>query len=161
MAHSRKPKQETPQASLRARALRLLARREHSRLELERKLAPHAQDPGELGSLLEDLTRRGWLSERRVVEQVIYARRGKFGSRRIRQELRDKGVAEELVAEALPQLKESEAEAAREVWRRKFGAPPRNRVEHARQVRFMQGRGFALETIVKIIKSGGASDDSA
>lgn len=161
MAQSRKPKQETPQASLRARALRLLARREHSRLELERKLAPHAQDPEELRCLLDDLARRGWLSERRVVEQVIHTRRRKFGSRRIRQELLDRGVAEELVAEALPLLKESDFEAAREVWRRKFGAPPRGRNERARQVRFMQGRGFALETIVKIIKSGGADDDSA
>jgi regulatory protein len=161
VAQSRKPNQETPQTSLRARALRLLARREHSRLELERKLAPHAQDSGELESLLDDLARRGWLSERRVVEQVMYTRRSKFGSRRIRQELLDKGVAEELVAEALPQLKASEVEAAREVWRRKFGAPPRDRNERARQVRFMQGRGFALETILKIIKSGGVDDDGA
>ena len=161
MAQSRKPKQEKLQTSLRARALRLLARREHSRLELERKLAPHAQDPEELRSLLDDLARRGWLSERRVVEQVIHTRRGKFGSRRIRQDLLDKGVAEELVAEALPQLKESEVEAARKVWRRKFGAPPRNRNERARQVRFMQGRGFALDMILKIIKSGGADDESA
>ena len=161
MAQSRKLKQEKPPASLRARALRLLARREHSRRELEHKLAPHAGDPDELRSLLDDLTRRGWLSERRVVEQVIHTRRGKFGSRRIRQELLDKGVAEELVAAALPLLKESDVEAAREVWRRKFGAPPRSRNERARQVRFMQGRGFALDTILKIIKSGGADDDSA
>lgn len=161
MAQSRKPKQEKPPASLRARALRLLARREHSRLELEHKLGPHAQDPEELRSLLDDLGRQGWLSERRVVEQIIHTRRGKFGSRRIRQELLDRGVAEELVAEALPLLKESDFEAAREVWRRKFGAPPRSRNERARQVRFMQGRGFALESILKIIKSAGADDESA
>lgn len=161
MGQNRKLKQEKPPASLRARALRLLARREHSRLELERKLAPHAQDPEELTRLLDDLARRGWLSERRLVEQVVHTRRGKFGSRRIRQELLDKGVAEELIAEALPQLEESDVEAAREVWRRKFGAPPRSRNERARQVRFMQGRGFALETILKVIKSGGADDQSA
>ena len=161
MAQSRKLKQKKPPANLRARALRLLARREHSRLELEYKLAPHAPDPEELGRLLDDLARRGWLSERRLVEQVIHARRGKFGSRRIRQELLDKGVAEELVAEALPLLKASEVEAAREVWRRKFGAPPRSRNERARQVRFMQGRGFALETILKVIKWAGADDGDA
>ena len=161
MGQNRKLKQRKPPASLRARALRLLARREHSRLELEYKLAPHASDPAELGSLLDDLARRGWLSERRLVEQVIHTRRGKLGSRRIRQELLDKGVAEELIAEALPQLEESDVEAACEVWRRKFGAPPRNRNERARQVRFMQGRGFALDMILKIIKSGGADDESA
>ena len=152
MAQKRKLKQEKPPASLRARALRLLARREHSRLELEYKLAPHAPDPEELGSLLDDLARRGWLSERRLVEQVIHTRRGKFGSRRIRQELLDKGVAEELIAEALPQLEESDVEAAREVWRRKFGAPPRSRNERAQQVRFMQGRGFDLATIFTVIE---------
>lgn len=158
MAQRRKPKQEKPPVSLRARALRLLARREHSRLELEHKLGPHAQDPGELSSLLDDLGRQGWLSERRVVEQIIHTRRGKFGSRRIRQELLDRGVAEELISEALPQLKESDVEAAGELWRRKFGAPPRSRNERARQVRFMQGRGFALDTILKIIKSAEADD---
>jgi regulatory protein len=134
--------------------LRLLARREHSRLELQRKLAPHAQDPGELASLLDELCRRGWLSERRVVEQIIHARREKFGSRRIRQELLDKGVAEELVAESLPQLKDGDIEAARAVWRKKFGKLPRNAAERARQVRFMQGRGFTLETVLHTIKRG-------
>jgi len=132
--------------------LRLLARREHSRLELEYKLAPHAPDPEALGSLLDDLARRGWLSERRLVEQVVHTRRSKFGSRRIRQELLDKGVAEELIAEALPQLEQSDVEAALEIWRRKFGAPPRSRNERARQVRFMQGRGFALDVIFKVIE---------
>ena len=161
MAQSRKLKQKKPPANLRARALRLLARREHSRLELEYKLAPHAPDPEELGRLLGDLARRGWLSERRLVEQVIHARRGQFGSRRIRQELLDKGVAEELIAEVLPQLEESDVEAARGVWRRKFGSSPRSGNERAQQVRFMQGRGFALETILKIIKSAGADNDSA
>lgn len=160
-AQDRKPKQEKPQASLRARALRLLASREHSRLELQRKLAPHAQDPEELARLLDELTRRSWLSEQRLAEQVIHSRRGKFGSRRIRQELLDRGVAEELIADALPLLKESDFEAARDVWRRKFGAPPRSRNERARQVRFMQGRGFALDTILKVIKSAAADDESA
>ena len=81
------PKKNRPEPSLQARALRLLARREHSRLELSRKLAPHAQDPDEVANLIEDLVRRGWLSEQRVVEQLIHARRGKRGSQRIRQEL--------------------------------------------------------------------------
>ena len=160
MAQNRKLKQEKPPASLRARALRLLARREHSRLELEHKLGPHARDPEELRALLDDLARRGWLSEHRVIEQVIHTRRGKFGSRRIRQELLDKGVAEELIAEAMPQLGESDVEAAREAWRRKFGAPPRNRNERARQVRFMQGRGFALDVIFKVINGQGEESET-
>ena len=157
---SPKPRREKPPASLRARALRLLARREHSRLELQRKLALHAEDADELERLLDDLTQRGWLAEARVAEQLIHARRGRFGSGRIRQELLAKGVAEEVVASVLPQLKESDLEAARSVWRRKFGKPPRSAADRARQVRFMQGRGFALETILKVMRSAGADDES-
>lgn len=148
-------KKNRPEPSLRARALRLLARREHSRLELQRKLAAYARDPGELEDLITDLTRRGWLSDQRVVEQLIHAHRGKFGSRRIRQQLLDKGIDEEQVARALPQLREGDIEAARTVWQRKFGKLPHGAAERAKQVRFMQGRGFALETVLRIIRGNG------
>jgi regulatory protein len=154
----RQPKKNRPEPSLRARALRLLARREHSRLELQRKLAPHAPDPEELENLIGDLVRRGWLSEQRVVEQLVHARRGKHGSQRIRQELLDKGIAEELVAQALPQLRDGDADAARALWQRKFGTLPRNMAERAKQVRFMQSRGFALETVLRVIKQGGEDE---
>lgn len=147
------------QGSLRARALGLLARREHSRLELERKLSPHAQSAEELANLLDDLVRRGWLSERRVIEQVVHARRGKLGSRRIRQELLDKGIAAELVAEAVAQLKDGDVEAARALWQKKFGSLPRDAAGRARQIRFMQGRGFALEVILKVMKRSGEDDE--
>ena len=154
----RQPKKNKPEPSLRARALRLLARREHSRLELQRKLAPHAPDPEELENLIGDLVRRGWLSEQRVVEQLVHARRGKHGSQRIRQELLDKGIAEELVAQALPQLRDGDADAARALWQRKFGKLPRDMGERAKQVRFMQSRGFALETVLRVIKQGGEDE---
>jgi regulatory protein len=149
-------KQREP--SLRERALRYLARREHSRAELARKLAPHADEPAEIDSVLDDLESRGWLSERRVVEQVMHARRTRFGARRIERELRDKGISEDSVAAALPQLKEGELEAARAVWLRKFrGRQPGRPAERARQVRFLQGRGFGLDVILKVIR--GADDE--
>jgi regulatory protein len=140
------------QSSLRVRALRLLARREHSRLELERKLATHAESPEELAKLLDDLAQRGWLSEQRVIEQVIQARRHRLGSLRIRQVLIDKGIDGELVAEVIVQLQEGEIEAATALWHRKFDNPPRNMSERARQIRFMQNRGFTLEVILHILK---------
>lgn len=165
MSRSPKPKAspspEKLSASLRARALRLLARREHSRRELERKLAPHAADSQELEALLDEFIARGWLREPRVAEQVIHARRSRFGSGRIREELRAKGVAEEVVASLLPELRDGDFEAASAVWRRKFRAPPATNTERARQIRFMQGRGFAMETILKVIRSAGADDDNA
>ena len=142
--------------TLRERALRLLARREHSRAELARKLAPHAGAEDEIERVLDELQARGWLSERRVVEQVVHARRSRFGTRRIERELHDKGVSEESIAAALPELKEGELEAARKIWLRKFGGrQPRRPADRARQIRFLQGRGFDLDTILRVIKGSG------
>lgn len=147
------------QSSLRARALRLLARREHSRLELERKLATHAESPEDLANLLEDLVRRGWLSEQRVIEQVVHARRGRFGSERIWRELRKLGIAEDLIAEALPGMKIGDLDAARAVWNRKFGKLPGDFAERAQQVRFMRNRGFSTDIIRHVITGSTESDD--
>ena len=145
--------QKSGQPTLRERALRFLARREHSRAELERKLAPHAGDPEEIAPVLDELERRGWLSEQRVVEQVVHARRARFGARRIERELLDKGISEDSIAAALPELKGQELEAARVVWQKKFGGRQAGRpAERARQVRFLQGRGFDLDVIMKVIK---------
>jgi len=137
----------------------MLARREHTRHELERKLAPHAEGEAEVGRLLDGFAKCGWLSEQRAVEQVVHARRRKFGSRRIRQELVKRGVDAERMASAMEDLKAGERAALRAVWRRKFGAAPRNAAERARQTRFLQGRGFELDMILKVIKAPGADDD--
>jgi regulatory protein len=142
-------------STLRVRALKLLARREHSRAELARKLSVHAENPADVERVLDDFERRGWLSERRVVEQLVHARRSRYGARRIERDLREKGVSGEAVAAALADLKGGELEAARGVWRRKFGGrQPRGPANRARQVRFLQGRGFDLEMILKVIKGG-------
>lgn len=138
--------------SLRGRAIRLLARREHSRHELARKLAAHAQDADELESVLDALEAQGWLSERRVVEQVVHARRRRFGARRIARELTEKGIGEETVAATLKTLEKEEVESARAVWRRKFSRLPRTAADRARQVRFLQGRGFSFDTIMQVLK---------
>ena len=133
--------------SLKTRALGYLARREHSRLELEKKLAAHAEDPAELSAMLDALEQQGFLSARRMLEQVLQVRRKRFGSQRIVHELREKGIAEDLIAAALPELKETELDAAREVWRKRFAAPPADAKEHGKQMRFLLGRGFAPEVI--------------
>ena len=146
---------KTGEPSLLGRALRLLARREHSRTELARKLAAHAEDLVEIESVLDELERRGWLSERRVVEQMVHARRARFGAHRITRDLLAKGVSQDAIAGALPEIRGGELQAAREVWRRKFGGRlPRNAQERGRQARFLQGRGFGMEVIVKVIKGG-------
>ena len=142
-----------PEPSLRERALRLLARREYSRDELQRRLAPYVEDAEALENLLDDLKRRGWLSEERVVEQVVHARQAKFGGRRIAHELREKGVAEELIDGALAEF--DELATARSVWARKFGMVPADAKERAKQMRFLMSRGFGTETIRKVLQGLG------
>jgi regulatory protein len=137
--------------------LGLLAQREYSKLELARRLLQYTEDPDEIPPLIEDFVERGWLSEKRVVEQVVATRRKRFGSQKITQELRDKGLSDEAIAGARATLKEGDLEAAREVWRRKFPEPPLNANDKARQMRFLQGRGFSLDIIRKVI--AGVDDD--
>ena len=83
---------------------------------------------------------------------MVHGRRSKFGSQRIAHELREKGIDESLIAEALPRLKETELDAAREVWQKKFGVLPANAKERGRQVRFLMGRGFASDVIHKVLR---------
>ena len=137
--------------SLKGRALRLLSQREHSRLELERKLAPHETEPGQLAKALDELQARGFISEERVVESVIHRRAAKLGTARVRQELQAKGLSPEAMGEALEQLRSTELERAREVWARKFGEPATEPKEKARQIRFMVSRGFAAEVVRKVV----------
>ncbi|WP_294769632.1 recombination regulator RecX [uncultured Rhodoferax sp.] len=146
-----------PALSLTGRALRLLGTREHSRAELERKLAPHAEEPGALDKTLDALQAKGFINETRVLESVVHRRAGKLGASRIQHELQAKGLAPEAVAEAVAQLRASELERARDIWRKKFGQPPQDAAERAKQMRFLASRGFGGDTIRKVVS--GADDD--
>jgi regulatory protein len=145
--------------SLRERALRLLARREHSRVELARKLATHAESAEALELLLDDLSARRLLSDERYVEMRMNARGSRFGNARLAHELRTQGVAVELVEAALANVSD-ELSRAREVWQRKFGIRPeaQDQAGRARQIRFMIGRGFSGETIRQVMR-GNFEDD--
>ena len=151
LALAQEPQRAALAAGLKGRALRLLSQREHSRLELERKLAPHETEPGQLAKALDELQARGFISEERVVELVIHRRAAKLGTARVRQELQAKGLSPEAMGEALEQLRSTELERAREVWARKFGEPATEPKEKARQIRFMVSRGFAAEVVRKVV----------
>ena len=140
------------QISLKGRALKLLAAREHSRRELERKLAQHEQEPGQLKTALDDLQARGFIDEQRVVDSLLHRRSARLGTGRIRQELQAKGLDAERVAIAVASLKETEIARAREVWRKKFGVPPTDATERARQARFLAARGFGGEVIGRVLR---------
>ena len=138
--------------SLKGRALQLLSQREHSRTELERKLAVHETTPGELAQALDELQARDFINEGRVIESVINHRSGKLGAARLKQELATKGLGGEAVAQALAALKDSELERAREVWQKKFGEPAQDPRERAKQARFLLTRGFAAEVVSRVLR---------
>jgi regulatory protein len=140
------------QPSLKGRALRLLSQREHSRVELERKLAPHEQEPGELAKALDELQARDFINDGRAIESVIHRRSGKLGAARIKQELAAKGLKGEAVTEAMAQLKTTELDRAKEVWRKKFGTQAQDPQERSKQLRFLITRGFAAEVVRRVVQ---------
>ncbi len=143
--------------SLTGRALRLLSGREHSRAELERKLKPYEEEPGALAAVLDKLQAKDFINEGRVIASVLHRRSAKLGTQRIKQELQAKGLEPEAVAQALDQLRGSEVERAREVWRKKFGTAPTDAADRGKQMRFLASRGFGWDTIHKVV-SGGEDD---
>ncbi|WP_239291231.1 recombination regulator RecX [Candidatus Nitrotoga sp. 1052] len=146
-----------PELSLRTRAMKYLVRREHSRAELHAKLLLQATPDDNVERVLDELVARGWLSDSRAVEQVVRLRRNRFGMQRIAYELRQKGIGEDLINDALPQMRDTELEAARSIWQRKFGIAPEDTKDKAKQVRFMQSRGFMPDVIFKVLRG---TDDS-
>jgi regulatory protein len=162
--------------SLKNRALRHLSQREHSRAELERKLSKHlantARDaanarPGEpadaeescadtasadIAQALDQLAAAGLIDEGRVAESVLNHRGRSHGVRRLRQDLQAKGLDAELVQSTLQQARSTELARAREVWQRRFGHPPADAAERARQLRFLLGRGFETQTALKVVQ---------
>jgi regulatory protein len=148
-----------PQPSLKGRALKLLSGREHSRLELERKLQQFEETPGQLAQALDELTAKGFVSDARVIESLVHRRAPKLGLGRLKQELQGKGLPAEAVASALAGLQATERERAQAIWRKKFGAPPADAQAAAKQMRFLASRGFSGD-IVRRLVSGGFEDIS-
>ncbi len=150
--------------SLKGRALRYLAQREHSRAELERKLARFIDEDADetsareqIAAALDDLSAKGFLSDQRTADSVLTSQGARFGSRRLKQTLQAKGLAPALVASTLQQARATELERAREVWRRRFGAPADDAAGRAKQMRFLAGRGFDGDVIRRVLQAG--SDD--
>ena len=138
--------------SLHTRAMKYLVRREHSRAELHAKLLLLATPDDNVDSVLNELTKRGWLSDSRAAEQLVRMRRNRFGMQRIVYELHQKGIGEDLINDALPQMRDTELEVARSIWQKKFGIPPENAKERAKQLRFMQSRGFMPDLIFNVLQ---------
>lgn len=145
--------------ALRERALRLLARREHSRLELQRKLTPLAQTPADVESLLADFSLRGWINEERVAASLLHRKASRFGILRIRHALQQLGLPEELIDDSCAELKATQGVRARDALIQKFGQPATQRQEQLRQMRFLQARGFSSDAIRQAFKPLPSPDD--
>jgi regulatory protein len=149
--------------SVKGRALRYLAQREHSRAELARKLARTVEDTedasaaAQIESALDQLSAAGLLSDARAAETVLSSQGKRFGSHRLRQVLQGKGLAPELVQHTLQEARGTELARAREVWQRRFGSPPADAQERAKQMRFLAGRGFDGDVIRRVVQD--ADDD--
>ncbi|MBC8520011.1 MAG: regulatory protein RecX [Gammaproteobacteria bacterium] len=140
-------------AHARDQALRLLARREHSILELRRKLVGRGYGEEMVDPLLKQLVEEGVLSEERFAESYVRSRVGKgLGPYRIERELQEKGVPAEKIEPAMEPYADEWNGCARRVKEKKFGT---ERVddfsEQARQQRFLQYRGFTHEQIRVVI----------
>ena len=158
--------QSTTTLSLKGRALRALASREHSRVELVRKLGRLETEPGELDKILDDLAAKGFINEQRVADSLAYRRGAKLGTARVVQELKAKGVEPEAVAQAAVALKATELARAREVWRKKFGGlsaelpgdPADASADRMKQMRFLASRGFSTDVIRKVVGGSDCTD---
>jgi regulatory protein len=148
-----------PPLSLKARALRYLSQREHSRLELARKLGPYVQEGDDLESLLQLLESNKWLSQERFAETLVHRRAQRFGASRIVAELASHGVEGEALHTIKAQLKDSEARRAGEIWRRKFGTVATDPAERNKQMRFLMQRGFSQRAAISALK--GEADEGA
>lgn len=138
---------------LRERALRLLARREHSRAELARKLDQAGFVASDIQLLLDEFEQRNWLSDRRFAESYVADHRARAGSVKLAYDLRQRGVRGDVIEAVLGDNLDGELERAREVWQKKFGTPPADAAEKSKQIRFMLRRGFAQEIIQKTLKA--------
>lgn len=160
--------------SLRQRALDYLAKREYSYTELAQKLSKYVKetdedsdadfgagagkDTDEITAILDDFKTRGWLSDKRFTEMLVHARKTKFGSARVANELREKGVADELISSAVAEIKLNELDNARNVWQKKYKASAETREEWAKQARFLQSRGFGFDVIKKVLNHTESED---
>lgn len=138
--------------TLKAKAIDYLSRREHSRLELARKLTRYAPDAeeAEIEAVLTLLESQGLLSNERFTQSLVHRRSAGLGTARVLQELRQHGVDAGHLAEVRTALEMTEFERAQAVWRKRFGQSAADPAERARQQRFLAQRGFGFDVIRKV-----------
>ncbi len=147
--------------TLMTRAVAYLARREHSRMELGKKLARYLEEGqsfDEVEAVLDRLESKGLLSDERYARSRARVRSARYGDMRVAMELKTQGVESDLVRETIDAIEEPEIVRATRLWERRFGEAPADYKERARQIRFLASRGFRMSTVMSVVNRG-ASDD--
>lgn len=149
-----------PRLSLKGRALRYLSLREHSRVELARKLTPYVQEGEDLEEVLNFLERSNFLSDQRFSESLVNRRQSRFGNQRILAELHQHDLKTEDLADAKQRLQENELERAIQVLHKKFSVAPVDQAEKAKQMRFLMQRGFSSTSVQKALRAPREDEDT-
>ena len=151
---------ERPKPTAKALAIRWLARRDLSRAELSLRLRRRGVEEAEIDGALDELVSLGYLSDARYASAVVAQRKGRYGKRAIVHALSERGIGADDAAKALAQLAGSDESAdALALWQRRFGQPPRDERDKARQVRFLQARGYPLSVALRVLRTAGAAVD--
>ena len=143
--------------SLHAQAVGLLARREYARAELEDKLIAKGWEKSEVCAALDELAAQGYLTDARYAHALVAQKTGRYSRRGIAAELKTKGVGAQEIAAALANADLDDDAALAALWQRRYGRAPADEREKARQVRFLQSRGFSLSAILKLLRNAEAS----
>ncbi|MBT3917646.1 MAG: recombination regulator RecX [Nitrosomonadales bacterium] len=140
---------------LKKRALYYLGKREYSRLELYKKINAYAKEleleTHNIKTMLNDLESDNWLSDQRFTEQFIFSKKSKYGAEKIRYELKNRGVDENIINNELIKIETENYSLAKKIWSKKFDDTPKSLEERNKQIRFLQGRGISIELIYKIL----------
>lgn len=158
------PRRTRPRRTLKQQAVALLARREYSRAELSKRLAPTGSSRSEIDAVLDELAASGLLSDARFAAALVHQKTGGYGKRAIAHALREKGVDAGEATAALAVLDgDGELAVAQALWARRFGQPPRDEREKARQLRFLLSRGYSHSIAFKVLRAAGApiEDDAS
>ena len=145
---------------MKGRALKYLAAREHSRVELRRKLAPHAESAEQIEQVLDELESRQFLSAERFAQSVAHRRGGRYGVARVQAELAQHQLPADVLTDTLQTLRETECTRAQALWLKRFGQVAQDPVERAKQMRFLLGRGFSSDVARSVLKGDWFDADS-
>jgi regulatory protein len=141
-------------------AVRWLARREFSRAELAQRLRQRGVTIEDAERALDDLAAAGYLSDARFAHALVAQKAGRYGKRAIVHALKERGISVDEAAVALAQVAGADEFAdARVLWQQRFGVPPVNDREKARQVRFLLARGYSVSIALRILRAAGTRID--